>query len=86
MKAQAGFSTNKGVIMIKTETIRISGHDFVRTYSDAGYYIHGGSPEADYSEAYDPAEFGRTYTETNIPIEDGTTAEEVVDILLGVEE
>ena len=33
-------------------------------------YIHGGFPEADYTEAYDPAEFGRTYIETNIPIEE----------------
>ena len=72
--------------MIKTETITISGHDFVRSYSDAGFYIHGGSPEGDYAEAIDPAEFGRTYTETDTPIEGDTTAEEIVDILLGVEE
>ena len=69
--------------MVKTEHITISGHDFVRSYSDAGYYIHGGSPEGDYAEAIDPAELGRTYTETDIPIEDDTTAEEVVEILLG---
>jgi hypothetical protein len=72
--------------MIKTENVTISGKAFVKTYSDRGMMIHGGFPEADYSEAYDPAEFGRTYTETNIPIEGGTTAEEVVDILLGVSE
>lgn len=72
--------------MIKTETITISGHDFVRSYSDAGYYIHGGMPEGDYAEAIDPAELGRTYTETDIPIEGDTTAEEVVNILLGGEE
>jgi hypothetical protein len=69
--------------MVKTERITISGHDFVRSHSDSGYYIHGGMPEGDYAEAIDPAELGRTYTETNIPIEDDTTAEEVVDILLG---
>lgn len=69
--------------MIKTETITISGRDFIRTYSDSGYYIHGGVPEGDYAEAIDPAEFGRTYTETDIPISGDTTAEEVVDILLG---
>lgn len=69
--------------MIKTETITISGHDFVRSYSDSGYYIHGGSPEGDYAEAIDPAELGRTYTETDIQIEGDTTAKEVVDILLG---
>ena len=72
--------------MIITETITISGKDFVRTHSDSGYYIHGGSPEGDYAEAIDPAELGRTYVETDIPIEGDTTAEEVVDILLGVEE
>ena len=40
-----------------------------KTYSDAGYYIHGGEPEGDYIEAIDPTELGRTYTETDIPIE-----------------
>ena len=72
--------------MIQTENITISGMDFIRTYSDSGYYIHGGSPEGDYAEAIDPAELGRTYTETDTPIEGDTTAEEVVDILLGVSE
>lgn len=69
--------------MIQTENITISGKNFVRTYSDSGYYIHGGMPEGDYAEAIDPAELGRTYTETDIPIEGDTTAEEVVSILLG---
>lgn len=69
--------------MVKTEHITISGHDFVRSCSDSGYYIHGGSPEGDYTEAIDPAELGRTYTETEIPIEGDTTADEVVEILLG---
>lgn len=69
--------------MIQTENITISGKNFVRTYSDSGYYIHGGMPEGDYAEAIDPAELGRTYTETDIPIEGDTTAEEVVNILLG---
>ena len=54
--------------MIKTETITINDQQFIRTYSDAGFMIHGGMPEADYTEAVDPAELGRTYTETNIPI------------------
>lgn len=69
--------------MIKTETITIGEKQFIRTYSDKGMMIHGGSPEADYSEAIDPAELGRTYTETDIPIE-GDTAEAIVDILTGV--
>lgn len=71
--------------MIKTETITIGEKQFIRTYSDKGMMIHGGMPEADYSEAIDPAELGRTYTETGIPIE-GDTAEAIVDILTGVSE
>lgn len=69
--------------MIKTETVTIGGKAFIRTYSDAGMMIHGGSPEADYSEALDPAELGRTYTETTTPIEDESTAEELLNILTG---
>ena len=46
--------------------------------------IHGGFPEGDYDEAYDPIELGRTYTETDIPIEtDEAEAEEIVNILTG---
>lgn len=52
--------------MIKTETIG----NFIRTWSDAGYMIHGGYPEADYDEATDPIDAGRTYTETDIKIPD----------------
>ena len=56
--------------MIKTEEMEINGKTFIRTYSSKKVYIHGGSPEEDYTEAIDPAEFGRTYTETKIPIEE----------------
>lgn len=60
------------------------GNDLVRTYSDKNVYIHGGFPEADYAEAVDPVGMGRTYTETDIPIEEEeATAEEILDILLG---
>lgn len=55
--------------MIITETAEISGMEYIRTYSDEGYYIHGGEPEGDYTEAYDPAKLGRTYTETDRKIE-----------------
>lgn len=75
--------------MIVQEHFDVGGVDFVRTYSDRGVMIHGGMPEADYSEACDPAEFGRTYTETDIPIEGDTTLEdkaEAYDILMGVGE
>ena len=59
--------------MIKTESITIDDKQFIRTYSDAGYLIHGGSPEGDYAEAIDPAELGRVYVETDIPIEEDET-------------
>lgn len=46
--------------------------DLVRTYSNAGFYIHGGMPEGDYAEAIDPISMNRTYIETDIPIESET--------------
>ena len=47
--------------MIIQENIDIDGRHFVRTFSDSGRYVVRDGVE--YSEAYDPAEFGRTYTE-----------------------
>ena len=67
--------------MIRTENIQINGRDFIRTYSDSGFMIRGGVPESDYDVAEDPAELGRTYTETDIPIEGDETAEEVLSML-----
>lgn len=66
------------------------GNNMIKAYSDSGYLIHGGSPEADYAEAVDPADMHRTYTETNIPIDadDEPTDEEyaqVGKIMMGVE-
>lgn len=67
--------------MIKTENLTVGGIPFIRTYSDAGVLIHGGFPEADYEEAIDPADSGRTYTETDIPIEGDSDT--IIDILTG---
>lgn len=53
--------------MIITEEIQMNGQTLYRTYSDAGYYIHGGFPEGDYTEAVDPEK--REYTETEEKIE-----------------
>lgn len=64
--------------MIKTETV----NNLVHTWSDLNVKIHGGFPEADYDEAYDPIDSGRTYVETDIPVEEAT-AEEIVNILTG---
>ena len=53
--------------MIVKENIEIGGKDFVKQYSDGGFYIERDGEE--YSEAIDPSEVGRTYTETDIPVE-----------------
>ena len=53
--------------MIKTELIMVDGHRLRRTWSDAGFMIERDG--AVYSEAVDPAEFDRVYTETEIPVE-----------------
>ena len=53
--------------MIKTEKLTINEKQFTKTYSDAGFMIERDGVQ--YSEAIDPSEFDRTYTETGIPIE-----------------
>lgn len=58
--------------MIKTENLTINGRPFVRTFSDSGYMVERDGVR--YFEAIDPAEFGRTYTETDELI-DGYTDE-----------
>ena len=61
----------------------------IRTYSDANVYIRGGNPVGDYTEAIDPISANRTYTETDIPIEQTTTEEEYAEmgrIFMGVSE
>lgn len=75
--------------MIIQEHFNMSGRDFIRTYSDTSHYVVRDGVE--YSEACDPAELGRTYTEGDlIPIEermDDTEARaEAYNILMGVTE
>ena len=53
--------------MIVTENLTINGRVFVKTYSDEGFMVERDGVR--YSEAIDPAEFGRTYIETDEPIE-----------------
>ena len=55
--------------MIVTENLTINGRAFVKTYSDKGMMVEREGVR--YSEAIDPAEFGRVYTETDEPIEKG---------------
>lgn len=56
--------------MIIQEQLTIGGRAFVRTYSDAGRYVVSDETGVEYTEAYDPAEMGRTYHEGDvIPVE-----------------
>lgn len=52
--------------MIKTEIRTINGREFNYTYSDAGMMIE--RDHVKYSEAYDPIDVQRIYTETTEPI------------------
>ena len=73
--------------MIQTELIMVDGRQLRRTWSDAGFMIERDG--AQYSEAVDPLDSGRTYTETDalIEVEHMTETEEkaaAYDILTGV--
>lgn len=74
--------------MIVKAHFDVNGRDFIRTVSDAGRYVVRDG--VSYSEACDPAEFGRTYTEGDvIPDEersDLADKAEAYDILTGVSE
>ena len=67
--------------MIKTEIITINGVQFQKTWSDANYLIERDG--AKYSEAVDPIDVKRTYTETNYPIDpqDNITGDEILSML-----
>ena len=72
---------------IVTETFYIDGREFTKTYSDAGRGVVRDGIQ--YTEACDPAEYGRVYTEGDIlPIDDSETSDkaEAYDILTGVSE
>lgn len=73
--------------MIQTEQFYIGERLFNRVYSDSGRYVVRDG--VSYSEACDPAEFGRTYTEGDLmpdeEIDISTLADkaEAYDILVG---
>lgn len=56
--------------MIVTENLTINGKAFVKTYSNIGMMVERDGVR--YSEAIDPKEFNRQYTETDEPIEGET--------------
>lgn len=75
---------------IIVETFYINDREFTRTYSNANRYVVRDG--VSYSEACDPAEFGRTYIEGDIiPSDESGTSDisdkaEAYDILTGVSE
>lgn len=70
--------------MIVQEHFDVNNRDFIRTYSDSNRFVVRDGVE--YSEACDPAELGRTYTEGNVmPVDEGE-AQEILNIILGVTE
>ena len=54
------------MIIVETYSTREDGVKLVHTYSDRGVMIEREGIR--YAEAIDPEEFGRTYTETDEPI------------------
>ena len=73
--------------MIITEKVTIRNRDFIRTYSDEGRYVVRDG--VSYSEAIDPLDSGRVYTEGEVMPEEATDLSEVeakakaYDILVG---
>lgn len=72
---------------IVTEQYEINGRSFTRTYSDAHRCVVRDGIE--YSEANDPTELGRTYTEGSLIEEEATEEykmQELLNILMGEQE
>ena len=77
------------MIIVEYYKTRKDGVALNRTYSDSGFMIERDGVR--YSEAIDPVGSGRTYTETEVPMESepSTETEEkaaAYDILMGVAE
>ena len=71
--------------MIKTENLTIKDKSFIRTYSDSGHNVVRDGVE--YSEAIDPAELGRQYTEgDSVEMTETEQKARAYDVLMGVEE
>ena len=67
--------------MIQTELITVDNRQLRRTWSDVGFMIERDG--AVYSEAVDPAEFDRVYTETDMPVEPEST-DEIISVSEGI--
>ena len=64
--------------MVKKEYYKTleDGTVLVRTYSDSNHYIIQDGTGIEYSEAIDPENMNRTYTESEKVIEEDSTTEE----------
>ena len=64
--------------MIKKEYYKTleDGTVLVRTYSDSNHYIIQDGTGIEYSEAIDPEQMNRTYTESERVIEESITSDE----------
>ena len=69
--------------MIRQENLQINGQEFIRTYSDNNKYVVRDG--VSYSEAVDPAEFNRVYTEGDVMPDEEISEEEAGRILMGVD-
>lgn len=65
--------------MILTESMTVNGKAFIRTCSDSGFLVEREGVR--YSEAVDPAELGRVYTETDELIDEEATEEDYKNAL-----
>lgn len=63
--------------MLITTNETINGRLLIHNVSDAGYYILQDGTGIEYAEAYDPADSGRTYKETDHKIETAEPEPEV---------
>ena len=69
------------MIIVEYYKTRKDGVVLNRTYSDADVMIERDGVQ--YSEAIDPIDTDRVYTESTIPLPDEITAQEALDIILG---
>ena len=67
--------------MVVYETVTVNGKQFEHVYSDAGKYLVRDGKQ--WEEVYNPLDTGRVYAEGEPIPETESTAEEVLDILLG---
>ena len=69
---------------IKTEIFQSGEKQFTKTYSDANRYVV--REEIEYSEAIDPSEFNRIYTEGRLMDDIEYDASEILNIITGEQE